>query len=92
MGREKQAAQALLVEKKKMNRIGALDLEAIAVMTEAFNKACQSLHDWGQPDVITDIVAKRIVEVAELGERNPDQLCERALKSSGFSESVSPQL
>ena len=61
-------------------------------MTEALDKACQSLQDWGQPDVITGIVAMRIVEVAELGERNPDELCERALKSLGFSESVSPQL
>jgi hypothetical protein len=87
VGREQHAAQALLAEKKKMNMIGALDYEAAAAMTEAFNKACEALHDWGQPDVITNIVAKRIIEVAELGERNPDQLCERALKSLGFSES-----
>jgi len=35
--------------------IGALDSEATAAMMEAFNKACQSLHDWRQPDVITDL-------------------------------------
>jgi hypothetical protein len=48
------------------------------------------LHDWGQPDVITGTVAKRIIEAAEMGERDPDQLCERALKALGFSESISP--
>ena len=74
-----------------MSTSGILDSEAAAVVTEAFEKACQSLHDWGQPHVISDVVAKRIVEVAERGERDPDQLCERALKSLGFSESISPR-
>jgi hypothetical protein len=91
VGHKTQAAQVFLAEKKKViNLTGAMDREATAVMMEAFNKACQSLQDWGQPDVITDIVAQRIIEVAEMGERDPEQLCERALKSLGFSESISP--
>jgi hypothetical protein len=73
-----------------MNMIIGSNSEEIAAMIEAFDKACQTLHDWGQPDVITGTVAKRIIEAAEMGERDPDQLCERALKTLGFSESISP--
>jgi hypothetical protein len=49
------------------------------------------MDDWGQPDIIKEIIAKRIIEVAGKGERDPGQLCERALNSLGFSESPSLQ-
>ncbi len=38
----------------------------------------------GQPDLIKQIIAKRIIEVARKGERNPDELCARALQALGF--------
>jgi hypothetical protein len=41
--------------------------------------------------VIKEIIAQRIIEVAGKGERDPIQLCERALNSLGFSESPSLQ-
>ena len=34
-----------------MNLVEAFDQEATATMTEAYEKACQSMHDWGQPDI-----------------------------------------
>jgi hypothetical protein len=49
------------------------------------------MHDWGQPDNIKETIAKRIVKLAGRGERDPDQLCEQALKSLGFNESPSLQ-
>ena len=68
---------------------GEFDYEAPAAMAEAYDKACRSMHDWGQPDIIQEIIAKRISAVARRGERDPDQLCEQALKSLGFSETPS---
>jgi hypothetical protein len=61
------------------------DTDATRVMGEAFDCACHSLHDVGQPDLVREIIAKRIIEVARDGERDPDELCGRALKALGFS-------
>jgi hypothetical protein len=58
-GPQDTGGSSVLTEKKMMNMRGAMDREVTAVMMEAFNKACQSLHDWGQPDVITEVVAQR---------------------------------
>jgi hypothetical protein len=51
-------------------------------MGKAFDRACHSLHDIGEPELVREIIAKRIVEVARDGERDPDELCVRALKAS----------
>jgi hypothetical protein len=40
-------------------------------MGKAFDRACHSLHDIGQPDLVREIIAKRIIEVARDGERDP---------------------
>ena len=74
-----------------MKTSATFDDEATVAMAEAYDKACRSMTDWGQPDVIKEIIAKRIVELAGRGERDPNQLCEQALKSLGFSESLSLQ-
>jgi hypothetical protein len=74
-----------------MKVIGAFDPEATAAMTAAYGKACESMRDWGQPDVLKEVIAKRIIDAASRGERDPGQLCEEALKSLGFSESPNIQ-
>jgi hypothetical protein len=74
-----------------MKALTASDRDATAAITEACEKASQSMQDWGQPDTFTDIIAKRIIELATKGERDPDQLCEQALRSFGFSESPNLQ-
>jgi hypothetical protein len=56
-------------------------------MDAAFDKTCQSLHDAGQPDIIKEIIAKRIISLARDGERDPDRLCEETLKALGFRSS-----
>src|SRR5260370_3208886 len=55
----------------------AFDDDATQVMGKAFDRACQSLHDNGQPDLVRQIIAKRIIEVARKGERDPDHYCAR---------------
>ena len=62
----------------------ASDDDATQVMGKAFDRACQSLHDNGQPDLVRQIIAKRIIEVARKGERDLDELCARALQPLGF--------
>ena len=71
----------------RMKTPAGFDYEATAAATEAYEKASQSMLDWGQPDIIREIIGKRIIDLASKGERDPDELCEQALKSFGFSES-----
>jgi hypothetical protein len=66
-------------------RGAAFDYDATRAMGKAFDRACHSLHDVGQPDLVREIIAKRIIEVAHNGERDPDELCARALQALGFS-------
>jgi hypothetical protein len=47
------------------------DCDETAVLTAAFDQACRSMHDWGQPEIIREIIAKRIIEVAGKGEPRP---------------------
>ena len=65
-------------------------------MGKTFDLACQSLHDNGQPELVRQIIAKRIIAVARKGERDPDELCARALPASGFRirqiDRAAPQL
>ena len=37
------------------------------------------LHDRGQPDIVNEVIAERIISLAKKGERDPDKLCEGAL-------------
>jgi hypothetical protein len=63
----------------------AFDAEATRVMGEAYDKARKMLHDKGQPHVVQEIIAKRIIEIAATGERNSDELARRALLALGLS-------
>ena len=48
-------------------------------MGKAYDIACRSLHSKGQPPVIQKILAKRILQAAQQGERDPDRLAGIAL-------------
>jgi hypothetical protein len=48
-------------------------------MGAAFEKVCQTLRDGGQPEIAKEVIAKRIIALAQEGERDPDRLCERTL-------------
>jgi hypothetical protein len=39
----------------------------------------ESAFGRGQPNIARQVMAKRIIELAREGERNPDRLCERVL-------------
>ena len=61
-------------------QVGEFDPEAIAVMNKAFQAAITELQDTGQPDMVLDILAERIIAIAKSGERDPDRLRAAALR------------
>jgi hypothetical protein len=56
------------------------DPEAKRVMGVAFEMTRAALRLTDRNDPIIEIIAKKIIELAKAGARNPDLLCERALK------------
>jgi hypothetical protein len=56
------------------------DPEAKRVVGVAFEMARVALGLADQGDRANEIIAKRIIELAKAGERNPDLLCEDVLK------------
>jgi len=55
------------------------DPETKRIMGIAFEMTCTALGLTDRGDPANGIVAKRIIELAKAGERNPDLLCERVL-------------
>ena len=62
----------------------SFDPETTHIMSQAFECACKALHDFGQPVMVQDIIAKRIIDIAKTGERDPDRLCYRTLQAFGL--------
>jgi hypothetical protein len=59
--------------------IGAFGPEELAAMSEALEAACKELRNAGQPEMVREIVARRIILAARFGERAPVRLREAAL-------------
>ena len=58
--------------------------DVLAIMRDAFERACKSLDEQGQPVLVQEVVASRIIRMARTGERDPKTLCEEALKGIGL--------
>jgi hypothetical protein len=54
--------------------------EAVACMAKAYEDALVALQLSDREDPFTEIVARKIVEISELGERDPHRLRDRALE------------
>ena len=68
----------------KETELGSVfDDQATKAMGEAFEAACKDLDEAGLPSVVYEAVAKRIIEMAKSGERDPNQLRDRALTAFG---------
>ena len=55
--------------------------DEITVLTSAFADALRRLHLADRADPATDVVAKKIIELAQRGERDPIRLSERAIQA-----------
>ena len=53
-------------------------------MGEAFDAACKGLRDTGQPALVREIIARRIVKAATKGERDPVRLRNAGLAALGY--------
>ena len=60
------------------------DDEATRLMGEAFDAACKGLRDTGQPSVVQEVIAKRIIKAAMKGERDPARLRAAGLAALGY--------
>jgi hypothetical protein len=81
MGLHHMATILQFIEKAGLG--GVFDDHATKVMGEAFDAACKDLHDTGQPSIVYEVVATRIIEAAKSGERDPEKLRDWALTAFG---------
>ena len=58
---------------------GEFDELATTAMVEAFDGATKELHDRGQPAIVREVLARRIIDAAHRGVRDPTCLREAAL-------------
>jgi hypothetical protein len=58
---------------------GVFDPETTRLMGEAFEAAWKALHDTGQPELVYEIIARRIINAARAGERDPAKLRDAGL-------------
>jgi hypothetical protein len=64
-------------------RDSAFDDKMTQILGKAYDIACRSLHRKAQPPVVQEVLAKKIVEAAQRGERDPDRLAGIALAMLG---------
>jgi len=61
------------------------------IMGEAFDRARKDLHDTGQPPIVYEVIAKRIIDAAKNGERDPVRLRNAGLSALGFNDDTKRQ-
>ena len=54
------------------------DDDLTKLMGEAFDAACRELLDKGQPPIVQEVLAKRILSAVRRGERDPERLRDAA--------------
>lgn len=65
-------------------RATAFDTETVKTLCDAYDKARKSFHDTSQPRIVNEIIAQRMIALAEKGERDPDRLCAGACSKNKF--------
>ena len=73
----------LLMAIYRLIRETVFEPEAIERMTAAYEQALTVLQLTDRSDPITELVARKIIQIAEVGETYPDRLCQRALEALG---------
>jgi hypothetical protein len=51
-----------------------LNDQVLGLVGDAFDDACGALHDKGQPPIVYEVIATRIINAAKDGERDPERL------------------
>jgi hypothetical protein len=66
-------------------RHAIFDPEAAALLGAAYDKAITALGSGSRPEIVEELIARRIVARAAQGERDPDRLFEAALRGTQLS-------
>jgi len=66
----------------------AFNAEVTKIIGDAFDKTLTTFDDTEQPEEMRKIIARRIIDAASRGERDPDRLCAAALVSIGVARSA----
>ncbi|MBR1146639.1 MULTISPECIES: hypothetical protein [unclassified Bradyrhizobium] len=61
------------------SRNRSLDPEEVLAVNQAYDLACQTLQNIGQLEVDREIIARKVLQAAESGERDADKICARAI-------------
>ena len=61
----------------------AFDPETVKILCDAYDKARALMHDTGQPYIVNEVIAQRIIALAKRGERDQNRLCAIALTGLG---------
>ena len=69
----------VVADKTKLFTDAAFNQAEVVILLDAYVRACRSLHDTGQPDIVTDVIAERLITLARAGQWDPQKLSERAL-------------
>ena len=67
------------------------DDHVTTLLGQAFDAACRELHDKGQPEIVYEIIAVRIIEAAKKGERDVTKLAAAGLAALGFQSKAGGQ-
>ena len=65
----------------RLIRQSVFEPEAIERMTSAYEHALKVLQLSYREDPLTELVARKIIEFAEVGETDPERLCARTLEA-----------
>jgi hypothetical protein len=76
----------------RMIRESVFEPEAIERMTAAYEDALKVLGLTDREDPLTELVARKIIALAEVGETDPDRLCQRALQALSTNQPKPPGL
>jgi hypothetical protein len=59
----------------------AFDPDTVKLLATAFDEACRALGLAERTDPLRDTVARKIIEIAQTGERDPVRLCDKTLEA-----------
>jgi hypothetical protein len=68
--------------------MGVFDGATFPNIGRAFDLACKELNDAGQPDVVHEVMIKRIITAARRGERDVKRLRDAGLTGPAIESSV----
>jgi len=59
--------------------------DVVRIMGEAYDMACDALHDSGQPTIVREVIAKHVIDIAKTGEFDAQEICNRVLLVFGVT-------